>query len=165
MFKPSDIVRALGPRVPIGLAVVALGIAAFDLWLVRPTYVEFSNHGRHVIGEVVLAVPAEPSRKKLGTRRSASYSTVGGHDTELGWQTVEISDVRRLGERVPILCLTSARRCEPAEKVASYVARWPATAGMLSAAGALALAVLLATVLALDRWKVRRRSAASHVRR
>jgi hypothetical protein len=163
LFTARDIVRALGPRVPIALAVFALGIGLFDLFFVRRTSLEFFHHGRPVIGEVVVAVPALPSDDVLGRRR-ISYSTVRGLDVELGWQTVEISEVRRVGERVPMLCLTSARRCEPAQDVSSYLARWPASAAMMSAAVTLALALFLAIVLILDARAMRRRSVVSRTR-
>jgi hypothetical protein len=89
--------------------------------------------------------------KSLTARQRRSYSLVAVHDTELGRQTVEISDLRKVGERIPMLCLTSARRCESADRVVAYVQRWPATPGAVLGAAGVAVALVLAIVLVLAR--------------
>jgi hypothetical protein len=131
--------------------VAGVGAAAFDLWLVRPEYVELSKRGRPVTGEVVMSTGVMGDGKSLTARQRRSYSLVAVHDTELGRQTVEISDLRKVGERIPMLCLTSARRCESADRVVAYVQRWPATPGAVLGAAGVAVALVLAIVLVLAR--------------
>jgi MYXO-CTERM domain-containing protein len=70
-------------------------------------------------------------------------SLVSVNDEELGPQVVEIYPALPKGTAVPLVCLTSARRCMSAADVRAHADPWPITPLTLSGVGALVLAALL----------------------
>jgi hypothetical protein len=120
-----------------------------ELAIMHPRMVRFANEGRPVLGSVVTN-----NARALG-HRTGRYSVVGAADSELGWQVVETPEVLAVGEARLLLCLTPLRRCEVASKVGDYVATWPASAGMLTGFGGIALGGVLAAVKkGVDRRRV-----------
>lgn len=126
-----------------------------ELTIMHPQMVRFAGEGRPVMGSVVTN-----NARALG-HRTGRNSVVGAADAELGWQVVETPEVLAVGEARLLLCLTPLRRCEGASKVRDYVATWPASAGMLTGFGSIALGGLLA---ALKKSADRRRVAAARRR-
>jgi len=141
-FLPlRPLVLALGSWLPGLLAVVGFGAITFEVVVGHPDVARFARDGRRVIGEVGAVFPRDLSRPAAPRNLQ---SRIFVEDPELGPQTIEVSRALRPGERVPLLCLTPARRCESADVVHERLSLWPLTPLVLSGASALAGAGLLA---------------------
>ena len=145
MIRPKTLARAIGPSLPLLLAVVGIVMGAFHLVIIRPDAVRFSQQGRSVIGNVVLSSGSKYGHG--GGRSDRNYCTIGVNDPEIGWQVVQVYGRRPVGEAVALLCLTSARRCMTAEQVAEDLVVWPPNVTVSMAAAALALAGVLGLAL------------------
>jgi hypothetical protein len=135
------LVLALGSWLPGLLSVVGLGAITFEVAVGHPDAVRFARDGRTVVGQATTVVTHDISR---GEAPRTMYSRIFVEDPELGPQTIEVSRALRPGERVPLLCLTPARRCESADIVHERLSLWPLTPLVLSGGGALAGAGLMA---------------------
>jgi len=148
-----DLVRAVGPGLPMLLAGVGIVMGAFYLVVTRPQAIHFSRQGRRVIGNVVLSSGSKYGH--AGGRSDRNYCTIGVNDPEIGWQVVQTYGRRPVGEAVALLCRTSAGRCMTAEQVADDLDVWPPNSTVLMAAAGFGLAAVLGLTV-----RRRRRSAA-----
>lgn len=134
----NNLLRALGPALPLLLALVGVGMGAFYVFFTRPRAIRFAQQGRRVVGNVL--VSSVPKDGNVQRRADRSYSTIAVNDPELGWQIVQEYGVRPVGEAVPLLCLTSAGRCLTVGEVTADVTPWPPNLTLVIAGGALVLA-------------------------
>jgi len=87
--------------------------------------VRFARTGRVVVGQVTSTpnvVDVAP-----GERPRRFRSIIFVSDPELGSQTVECYGELPRGQAVPVLCLTSAGRCESADVIHERLSLWPFT--------------------------------------
>jgi hypothetical protein len=132
------------------LAVVGVGSITFEVLIGRPEVLRFARSGRLVVGQVT----STPNLVDLtpGERPGRHTSSIFVDDPVLGPQTVEVHGGLLRGQQLPVLCLTSAQRCESADVVHERLSLWPLTPIMLSGVSEL----VLAAILSYARCSVRR---------
>jgi hypothetical protein len=141
VIRPRDLARAIGPGLPLLVALVGVAVGAMEMLVTRHEALRFSQDGRRVVGQVVLSSGSKYGHG--GGRSDKSYCTIGVNDSEIGWQVVQAYGARPVGEAVALICLTVARRCMTVDQVAERMATWPATSSMAIAAVAMGMAVLV----------------------
>jgi len=140
VFAPRQLARAVLPWLALLLAVTGVGALAFGIFVDHPEVIRFSTMGHSAIGRVQTS-PAWQS--KDGRRGFRNRSLITVDDSELGLQTVSVYGELAVGATVPLLCLTSARRCVSADEVRQHLDMWPLTPVMLAGAVLIALAATL----------------------
>ena len=158
LFDPSSpkaFARAVAPWLAVVLLAIGVGSIAFDQLVLRPEIARLSTDGRAAVGRVGASSVLHPSAGSRGT--VANRSLVAVEDPELGIQLVSVYGRLPVGTTVPVLCLTSARRCLAAAEVKERLNLWPLTPLTLSGSVELLLAALLA--VASRRQRALRRRA------
>lgn len=141
LFQPRAFARAVAPWLALVLLAIGVGSLAFDQLVLRPEIARFSADGRAAVGRVGASSVLDPS---AGSRGSVpNRSLVAVEDPELGIQLVSVYGRLPLGTTVPVLCLTSARRCMAAEEVKERLNLWPLTPLTAAGSAELLLAALL----------------------
>jgi hypothetical protein len=128
----------LRPWLAVALAVVAVGLGAFDALAVRPAVVAIARTGRRATGTVL---PRGGGWKGLPPGRE--HGEIAVDDAELGAQLADGDGSVPVGGHVDLLCSTPERRCERLALAAAYE-RWPRTPAMARAAALFAAAALAA---------------------
>ena len=154
--SPRALARAVAPWLALVLLAIGVGSLAFDQLVLRPEIARFSTDGRAAVGRVGASSVLHPSAGTRGT--ISNRSLVAVEDPELGIQLVSVYGRLPVGTAVPLLCLTSARRCLAASEVKERLNLWPLTPLTLSGCAELLLAALLA--VATRRRRVARRLTA-----
>jgi hypothetical protein len=139
-LSPSRFASASSFGLLVLLVEAGVGSIGFDVLLGHPEAALFAREGRVVIGEVTYRSRNGPLN---GERPARNHSLIFLDDAHLGPQVVDIYGELPVGQRVPVLCLTPAGRCESADVVHERLSLWPLTPLMLSGAVELALAVTL----------------------
>jgi hypothetical protein len=140
LFRPRQLAAALGRPFVLVLALTGTAAVAYESFIGHPEIVRFATAGRLVVGQVYARpAPNNPYRDRLAWDRSR----IAVEDPELGPKVVEVYGPLPIGQRVPVLCLTPARRCMGADVVKERLDLWPLTPVMLTGATELALAGLL----------------------
>jgi hypothetical protein len=122
------------------LVAAGIGSIGFDVLRGHPEALRFAREGRVVIGEVTFRSRNDPLN---GERPTRNHSLIFLDDAHLGPQVVDVYGELPVGQRVAVLCLTPAGRCESADVVDERLSLWPLTPLILSGAVELALAVAL----------------------
>ena len=154
--SPRALARAVAPWLALVLLAIGVGSLAFDQLVLRPEIGRFAREGRAAVGRVGASSVLHPSAGSRGTIPNRSLVAV--EDPELGIQLVSVYGRTPVGTTVPVLCLTSARRCLAAEEVKERLNLWPLTPLTLSGSAELLLAAVLG--IATRRRQVARRLTA-----
>ena len=157
LFDPRTFARAVAPWLALVLLTIGVGSLAFDQLVLRPEIARFSTSGRAAVGRVGASSVLDPSTGTRGTVPNRSLVAV--EDPELGIQLVSVYGRLPVGTTVPVLCLTSARRCLAAGEVKERLSLWPLTPLTLAGSAELVLAALLGIATRRRRQIARRLTA------
>jgi hypothetical protein len=145
-FTPRQLATAVLPWLGALLAFTGIGALAFGTFIEHRDVIRFSTTARPAIGRVQIA----PRLAATGARQSPpNRSLIVVDDAELGQQVVSVYGKLTVGDNVPVLCLTSARRCMSAAAVREHLDLWPLTP--LMASGAVLFVIAAALIVAARR--------------